>query len=118
MKPTKTVFGALTAAMVIGACGGGMSGLSRTEIGQIANEVETSLDDWHDAAARGDFERYFAHFSDAGMFLGTDATERWSVAEFRDYAREPFSDGEGWVMRSVRRSVRVSSAGDVAWFEE
>ncbi|MEM1416697.1 MAG: nuclear transport factor 2 family protein [Myxococcota bacterium] len=83
-----------------------------------ARDVEAVLDDWHDAAARGDFERYFAHYDPEGTFLGTDATEIWDVPTFQDYAREPFADGVGWVLVPERRSVRVSARGDVAWFEE
>jgi hypothetical protein len=50
------------------------------------------------------------------IFLGTDATERWTIAELRAYAERPFSEGRGWRMRPVRRGVIVR--GDVAWLDE
>lgn len=78
--------------------------------------VATVLDDWHDAAARSDEERYFGHFTPDGIFMGTDATERWDVAAFRAYAHGPFSEGRGWVMRASRRAIHIE--GDVAWFDE
>src|SRR5262249_25886832 len=43
------------------------------------------LDDWHDAAAKADEERYFSHFAESAVFLGTDATERWDTTAFRSF---------------------------------
>jgi hypothetical protein len=78
--------------------------------------VARELDDFHDAAARADEERYFAHFAPGGVFLGTDAKERWDLASFRAYAHPYFARGKAWSFRGVRR--RVSAHGEVAWFEE
>ena len=78
--------------------------------------VGRALDAWHAAAAASDGPRYFAAFTDDAIFLGTDATERWTVAELRAYAERPFSEGRGWGMRAVRRDVVVE--GDLAWFDE
>lgn len=74
------------------------------------------MDDFHDAAARADEARYFAHFAPDGVFLGTDATERWNVAAFRAYAHPYFARGKAWAFRSIRREVTVR--GDLAWFDE
>jgi len=78
--------------------------------------VGAELDDFHDAAARADEERYFAHFAPDGVFLGTDATERWNVAAFRAYAHPYFARGKAWSFRAARRAVTVR--GDLAWFDE
>ena len=78
--------------------------------------IDEALDGWHAAAAASDLEGYLAHMTEEAIFLGTDATERWTVAQLREYARAPFAAGRGWVMRSVRRDVLVR--GDVAWFDE
>lgn len=78
--------------------------------------VERVLDDWHDAAAKADEERYFGHFAQGGVFLGTDAKERWTVPEFRQYAHPHFAKGKAWTFRSVRRVVTFH--GDLAWFDE
>ena len=78
--------------------------------------VVDALDDFHDAAARADEERYFARFAPGGVFLGTDATERWDVAAFRAYAHPHFARGKAWSFRGVRRNVTVR--GDLAWFDE
>src|SRR3954462_10971653 len=78
--------------------------------------IQTELADFHDAAARADEGRYFGHFAPDGVFLGTDAAERWDVAAFRAYAHPHFARGKAWTFRGVRR--RISIRGDLAWFEE
>lgn len=82
-------------------------------------EVNQVLDDWHDAAAEADFDRYFDHFhSDSSIFMGTDATERWTVAEFRPWAEPHFEDGEAWNFTPEQRHIYFSGNGKTAWFDE
>lgn len=83
-------------------------------------EVNAVLDDWHNAAAEGDFERYFNHFeSDSSIFMGTDATERWTVEEFRPWSRPYFEDdGVAWNFTPTFRKVYFSENGLVSWFDE
>jgi arylsulfatase A-like enzyme len=80
--------------------------------------VAATLDDFHDAASRADGKRYFAHFAKGAVFLGTDATERWTIDQFRAYAEPFFSAGQGWTYVPTERHVRVRSNGRVAWFDE
>jgi hypothetical protein len=80
------------------------------------SSIEPTLDDFHAAAAGADEERYFAHFAPDGVFLGTDATERWDAKAFRAYAHPYFAKGKAWSFKGVRR--RIASDGDLAWFEE
>jgi hypothetical protein len=39
------------------------------------------LDAFHDAASRADGALYFRLFAEDAVFIGTDASERWSVKE-------------------------------------
>ena len=80
--------------------------------------VARVLDDWHAAAADADEERYFGHFTTDGVFLGTDSSERWTVEEFRDYARPHFSEGRGWTYIPSNRHVMFSHDGSLAWIDE
>jgi uncharacterized protein (TIGR02246 family) len=80
--------------------------------------VAAVLDDFHDAAAKADGKRYFAHFAPNGIFLGTDATERWTLDAFKAFAEPYFEQGKGWTYVATERHVTVSNAGDVAWFDE
>jgi hypothetical protein len=83
-----------------------------------SRDVATILDDWHDAAAHADEARYFGHFAPEGVFLGTDATERWDVPAFRAYAHPRFATGHAWTFHAVDRHVAFSAEGRVAWFDE
>jgi ketosteroid isomerase-like protein len=81
-------------------------------------QVSAVLDDWHAAASAADEARYFGHFAPGGVFLGTDATERWNVDEFRSYAHPYFAKGKAWSFRAVQRHIAFSPDGNVAWFDE
>ena len=82
--------------------------------------VERVLDAMHAAASKADGEAYFASFTADGRFIGTDATERWSLPEFRAYAMPYFSQGKGWTYRPTARTVTIAPVGCrcVAWFDE
>lgn len=80
--------------------------------------VDEVLDAFHRAASKCDLERYFAHFSDSGVFLGTDATERWLKAEFRAFCEPYFTRGQGWTYTPIERHVRLDSRRKTAWFDE
>src|SRR5271170_6668114 len=81
-------------------------------------EARAMLDDFHAAAAKADGPRYFEHFAMDGVFLGTDATERWAVEEFRAYARPLFEAGRGWTYRVTDRHVAIDEGGTYTWFDE
>jgi len=78
--------------------------------------IAAVLDDWHAAAAASDEARYFGHFAEGGVFMGTDATERWTLPQFRAYSHPHFAKGKAWSLRPTRRDIAFT--GDVAWFDE
>ena len=80
--------------------------------------VAVVLDDWHLAAAQADEARYFNHFAEGAVFLGTDGTERWSRAAFRAWGHPFFARGRAWNFRATRRAITMSKDGHTAWFDE
>lgn len=76
------------------------------------------LDAWHAAAAAADEEKYFSYFTPDAVFLGTDATERWTRDEFRKWAHPYFAKGKAWRFKSVSRWITFSTDRSVAWFDE
>lgn len=76
------------------------------------------LDAWHQAASVADGEVYFGSMTEDAVFLGTDATERWTREEFRAYAEPYFSKGRGWTYVPRDRHIAVGPRGDVAWVDE
>ncbi|MEM7308405.1 MAG: nuclear transport factor 2 family protein [Planctomycetota bacterium] len=110
---------ALPAALLVplAACVGGPPTPVVDEAVEVPR-VHAVLDALHARASEADGERYFALFADGAVFYGTDATERWTVEEFRAYAEPFFSQGRGWTYVSTERSVFLGPWGDVAWFDE
>lgn len=80
--------------------------------------IEHVLDQFHDAASRADGEAYFSLFAPRAVFLGTDPSERWTLAEFREYARPHFEAGNGWTYVPRERHVTILGDGQAAWFDE
>ena len=83
-------------------------------------DVGRVIDRLHETAAAADGDAYFALFTANARFIGTDRSERWSLAQFRDYAAPHFAAGRGWTYRSVSRSVTIApiECRCVAWFDE
>lgn len=76
------------------------------------------LDDFHDAAAKADKDRYLGHFTEDGVFLGTDEWERWPLhPDFTDYVAMRFANG-GWSYHSEKKNINFSKDGTIAWFDE
>lgn len=86
--------------------------------GDDRQEINQALDAFHRAAATADYPAYVGLMTEDVVFLGTDGKERWQGAEFRDFARPRFENGDGWVYVPVSRNVDISTNGDVAWFDE
>lgn len=76
--------------------------------------INAVLDEFHEAAAQADWERYFALMSEDGVFLGTDASERWPKPVFQRYAAQ----SSGWVYYPQERHINLTPDGNSAWFDE
>jgi len=78
--------------------------------------VGAAIDRMHDAAARADGDAYFAQFAPDARFIGTDASEHWTLDQFKAYAAPIFARGRGWTYHPRDRHLTIS--GDAAWFDE
>lgn len=76
--------------------------------------INRVLDGYHQAAANGEWDTYFDLMSDDGVFIGTDARERWGKLEFRQYS----SGSNGWVYAPEQRNINITPDGQSAWFDE
>lgn len=81
-------------------------------------EITTTLDKWHKAAAKADFESYFSFLTEDAVYIGTDATENWDKAAFKAYAKPHFERGKVWKFYDLERSIHLSENGKTAWFDE
>lgn len=101
------------------ADGGGIGATRPAAQSQASLEtdaVAAVLDRLHETASRGDGPAYFSLFAPDARFVGTDATEHWSLSQFRAYADPVFAQGRGWTYHPRDRTIALS--GDVAWFDE
>jgi ketosteroid isomerase-like protein len=80
--------------------------------------IEEVLAAFHTAASEADGETYFGLFTDDAVYLGTDASERWTVEEFRAFADPYFSEGRGWTYTVTSRNIAIGPNGSTAWFDE
>lgn len=76
------------------------------------------LDAYHAAASRADFDGYLGRMTENGVFIGTDATERWTTAQFAAFVRPYFARGQGWTYTPTVRHVDLTRDGQTAYFDE
>lgn len=83
-------------------------------------EISGVLDRLNAASTAADGPAYFGLFTPDARFIGTDATERWSLSEFRAYAEPYFARGRGWTYTPTARVVTVApiDCRCIAWFDE
>ncbi len=80
--------------------------------------IDKVLNSFHQAAADAQAKPYFNLLSQDAIFLGTDATERWSKEEFKAFVVPYFSQGKGWLYTPVERNISLVKQGQVAFFDE
>ena len=84
--------------------------------GWAQEKLDALLDGLHRDAHEGNFQTYFARYSSDAVFLGTDKSERWTIEEFKSYAKPAFVDGHGWTYAVVERNWEGD--GNTRWFDE
>jgi ketosteroid isomerase-like protein len=82
------------------------------------SEVNQFIDAWHLAAAKADAKTFFDSMAEDAIYIGTDATERWTKAEFVTFAKPYFDKGKAWDFKPSDRDVHVTSDGRNVWFSE
>jgi ketosteroid isomerase-like protein len=81
-------------------------------------DIDKVLNSFHQAAANAEAKPYFDLLSQDAIFLGTDATERWTKDEFKGFVVPYFSKGQGWLYTPTQRNINVLVTGQVAFFDE
>ena len=82
------------------------------------DEINAFVDAWHDAAARADDDAYFGAMTEDCVFIGTDATERWTRDQLRSWSEQFFERESAWVFVPKQRNITLSAVNDFAWFDE
>ncbi len=87
------------------------SSAANEEDKKAINEV---LNQFHTAASKADWDTYLALTADDLVFIGTDASERWSKEDLKTYG----AASNGWTYTPKERHVDITPDGNTAWFDE
>lgn len=79
--------------------------------------INKSIDTWHELAAKAD-KQFFDFMTSNAIYIGTDATERWTKQEFVKFAMPYFDRGKAWSFKAIERNIYLSTDEKTGWFEE
>ncbi|HMG92929.1 MAG TPA: nuclear transport factor 2 family protein [Chryseolinea sp.] len=82
------------------------------------SDVNQFIDAWHMAASNADAKKFFGSMAEDAIYIGTDATERWTKSEFVTFAKPYFDRGKAWDFKPRDRDIHVTSDGQNVWFSE
>jgi hypothetical protein len=86
---------------------------------QDANQgLHQFINNWHEAAAKADAKTFFGSLSENSIYIGTDASERWTKKEFVSFAKPYFDRGKAWDFKPYDRDLHLSPDGQYVWFSE
>lgn len=91
---------------------------SEETINEEKQEINTVLDEWHQAAAEADYNDYFNDLTDDATYIGTDATENWDKKAFENFAKPYFDKGTAWNFKPLQRNIYFNEDLSIAWFDE
>ena len=80
--------------------------------------IDAFMNQWHQNVAKFQFEEYFNKMSANGIFIGTDASENWTIPEFKKFAKPFFDKKKTWDFKPLERNIYVSNDNNFAWFDE
>lgn len=81
-------------------------------------QINTTLDAWHKAAAEANFKAYFGTMTNDAIYIGTDPTENWDMKAFQAFAKPYFDRGKAWNFKAMERHIYFDKSGKLAWFDE
>lgn len=89
-----------------------------TAVPDLSNALDTLVNAWHHAAAVADEDAFFGAMTPDGVYIGTDATERWDRETFRTWAKRAFDRESAWAFTPRDRHIMIASDGRHAWWDE
>ena len=90
----------------------------QTAINEPEEVVNNFIDNWHKAAAEADAMTFFGSMCEDGIYIGTEAGERWLRDELKEWSKKYFERESAWNFKSTAREIYFSDNMDIAWFEE
>lgn len=91
---------------------------TQENIKAVERQINKTIGKWHKAASEANFENYFGYMTKDAIFIGTDATENWTLPEFKKFSRPYFEAGKAWSFKTIDRNLYVHENLRAAWFDE
>ena len=104
-----SIAGLLLSGIILLWAGPAFSKQTSPTVQNASDVIDKKMDDFHDAADKGDKFRYLNHFTQDAVFMGTDDWERWRFEEFSKYVKLHFKDGKGWSYTPIKRYTNFSA---------
>lgn len=82
------------------------------------DDINKFLNNWHLAASKADENIFFSSMASNGIYIGTDATERWTRDEMQIWSKKYFDRESAWDFKPIERKINFSSDRKTAWFNE
>ena len=83
---------------------------AQTKNESLKIQLNQILDQWHRDAATFNHTAYIDAMTDNGVFIGTDATENWTRAEFSTWSKPYFDQKRTWNFNPFNRHLYFESA--------
>lgn len=80
--------------------------------------IDSLINVWHHSAAIADEKTFFGMMAEDGIYIGTDATERWLRDELAEWSKKFFDRESAWDFKPRSRTVKIAEGGETAWFDE
>ena len=84
----------------------------------LVSAIDSMINDWHHAAAVADEGVFFGSMTADGIYIGTDATERWLRDELAVWSKKYFDSKTAWDFKPLNRNIRIAPGEHLAWFDE
>ncbi len=91
---------------------------TNSKVEENKKAIDKTLTDWHKAAADADLQGYFGKMTEDAIYLGTDAGEHWTKAEFHKFCKPHFDKGKAWNFKAESRTIYYTKNSKIAWFDE
>ncbi|WP_372365006.1 nuclear transport factor 2 family protein [Candidatus Uabimicrobium sp. HlEnr_7] len=84
----------------------------------VEQDLHTFVDAWHHAAAVADEKKFFGSMDENSIYIGTDATERWTKPVFQKWCKFAFARKSAWTFIPLERELYIAKDKKYAWFDE
>lgn len=80
--------------------------------------IDSLMNDWHHAAAVADEKAFFGRMTEDGIYIGTDASERWLRDELAAWSQKYFDRESAWKFTTLNRNIKIGPGDQIAWLDE